>query len=573
MIWIRNLLINVLLITALLDLVSCRQPTAPTLQVDKSALGDKGMVVTAHPIASEIGLDILKAGGNAADAVIAVQFALAVVYPRAGNLGGGGFLLYRDSTGQITSLDYREKAPLAANRNMYLDSTGHVIQGLSLNGILSAGVPGSVAGMYATYQKFGHLLPWSKLVEPAIQLAREGFRLSALDAKILNESRESFLKHNAYPLPFVRKEPWKEGDLLIQKDLAATLQRIADEGADGFYHGANAKVLGAFCEHHHGIITIKDLAAYRAIWREPIHTQWRDCDIYAMGLPSSGGILISQILKMIDQELVDSLGYRNIQNVHLVVEAERRAFSDRAVYLGDSDFIPVPVDSLLNDQYLTAKFSDFDKNRATPSGNITANASRFSREHYETTHISIVDAHGQAASVTTTLNNNFGSKVWVPGAGYFLNDEMDDFSSKPGEPNLFGLIGGEANAIAPGKRMLSSMTPTIIEKNGRLFLVLGSPGGSTIITSVLQVMLNVETFDIPLYDAVAALRYHHQWLPDEITYEKGAFSPSLEDSLKMMGYKLHSIEKIGAVEAILMDANGKLHGAADPRGEDHAAGW
>ncbi len=561
-------------ITLLLFLVNaCRQAPSSIVPGDKSNIGTKGMVVTAHPLASEVGLEILQEGGNAADAAVAVQFALAVVYPRAGNIGGGGFMMYRDSTGEISSLDFRETAPLAATKDMYLDSNKNVIEGLSLNGILSAGVPGSVAGMYETHLKYGKLQPWSRLVEPAIRLAKEGFHLTAMDAKFLNESRDAFLKYNKTEIPFVRTTPWKEGDLLLQEDLAVTLQAIADMGAAGFYEGKNAMTLDSFSRHHHGIITKEDLAGYKAIWRTPIVNHWHDCDIYSMGLPSSGGIVLGQILKMIDHRLIDSLGARDIQNVHLVLEAERRAYADRAAFLGDGDYFQVPVDSLLNEKYLEARFSDFSKDSATKSAKVISTAAKFSREHFETTHLSIVDANGNAASVTTTLNNNFGSKVWVTDGGYFLNDEMDDFSAKPGEPNLFGLIGGKANAIEPGKRMLSSMSPTIIEKNGKLWMVLGSPGGSTIITSVLQVFLNVEDFDMTLPDAVSTLRYHHQWLPDEITYEEGAFSAPLTESLKGMGYKLHPIEKIGLVEAILIDSEGKLHGVADLRSEGRASGW
>ena len=547
-------------------------PPVSHVEEDQSVIGTKGMVVSAHPIASDVGLEILKQGGNAADAAIAVQFALAVVYPRAGNIAGGGFLMYRDSAGNISSLDFREKAPLAASRDMYLDTNGNVIKDLSINGILASGVPGSIAGMYETHQKHGRL-PWSKLIDPSIKLAKKGFRITSIDAKYMNDSREAFIKQNAYRIPFVKDDLWKEGDLLLQPDLANTLQRIADFGADGFYKGENAALLDSFFHHHHGLITKKDIEEYKAIWREPIHSHWRDCDLYSPGLPSSGGILLGQILKMIDSVLVDSLGYRDINNIHIIVEAERRAYADRAAYLGDADFSKIPVDSLLDEKYLQHKFSDFNPDSATRSESIYSNPVRFSRDHFETTHISVVDGEGNAASVTTTLNNNFGSKVWVPGAGYFLNDEMDDFSSKPGEPNLFGLIGGDANAIAPGKRMLSSMTPTIIEKNGKLFMVLGTPGGSTIITSVLQVFLNVEAFHLPLSFAVGALRYHHQWLPDEITFEKGAFTSTLQDSLLNMGYKLHPVEMIGHVEAILVDDQGRFHGAADPREEDKAAGW
>ncbi len=570
--WVRYLMPLVFLLISVIVVLVYTQFEKTDIAIVKSSQSSKGMVVTAHPLASEVGLDILKGGGNAADAAVAVQFALAVVYPRAGNIGGGGFMVYRDSSGEVTTLDYREKAPLSASRDMYLDTNGKVIDRISLDGILAAGIPGTVAGLFETHRKYGKLKDWSKLVEPAIRLAANGFHISALEARRLNDNRDAFIKFNSYEIPFVKNKPWKEGDLLKQKALANMLRAIADHGADAFYKGQNAASLDSLSRVHHGILTIKDLEAYSAVWRKPIVNHWRDCEVYSMALPSSGGIVIGQILGMIDQHLQDSLGYRNIQNLHVILEAERRAYEDRATYLGDQDFYQVPVDSLLDKTYLASRFADFNPDSAGRSI-LPKATSRPGLESLETTHISIVDGEGNAASVTTTLNNNYGCKVWVPWGGYFLNDEMDDFSSKPGTPNLFGLVGAEANAIAPGKRMLSSMTPTIVEKQGRLYLVLGSPGGSSIVPTVLQVFLNVEAFGMNIEEAVKAGRYFHQWLPDEITFEKDALSPALQDSLSQMGYHLHPIELIGLVEAIYVDEANSLHGVADHRGDDHASGW
>ncbi len=550
-----------------------RQGNQAPYPVQKYARARNGMVVSAHPLATAVGVEILKAGGNAADAVIAVQLALAVVYPRAGNLGGGGFLVYRNANGEIQSLDYREKAPRQAKRDMYLDSTGHIIPGLSLNGILASGVPGTVAGLVTTHRKYGRLQPWSRLVDPAIRLAREGFRITAAEAEGLNHNQHDFSKCNPYPCPFISARPWKAGDLLTQPDLANTLQAIADQGAAGFYGGRNAALLDSFSRANGGMITLQDLQDYQAVWREPFHIHWRDYDLYTMGLPSSGGILLSQILTMVDPWLLDSLGYQDVHNIHAIVEAERRAYADRAVYLGDADYVHVPVDSLLAAGYLHNKMKDFNPDKATVSKTLHAELFTLKKESFETTHISVADAEGNAAAVTTTLNDSYGSKVWVPGGGYLLNNEMDDFSAKPGAPNMFGLIGGEANAIAPGKRMLSSMTPTIVEQHDRLYMVLGSPGGSTIPTTVLQVFLNKTVFRMGLEEAVGARRYHHQWLPDEILLEQGAFPESLQKQLSARGHHLRSIERIGLVEAIWMDDEGVLHGVADPRAEDHASGW
>jgi len=572
----RNKTLRLLFFLFSLVIVSdaCRQSQSPPLyDIHKSATGSKGMVVTGHPLASDVGLEILKNGGNAADAAIAVQFALAVVYPRAGNIGGGGFLVYRNHEGDIITLDYRERAPLAAQRDMYLDSCGQVIEGLSRVGILSVGIPGTVAGLIEMHHTLGILQPWSALVEPAIQLAEKGFRITKSEADRLNGNQEVFARLNPPDMPFLTKKTWKEGDLLIQKDLAATLRLIADKGHAGFYDGSNADKLERFSKTNHGIITKKDLISYKAIWRKPLTIHWRGYEIHSMGPPSSGGIVLGQILKMIEHRLEDSLGYRDPKNIHLIVEAERRAYADRALYLGDADYYPVPVDSILSSTYLDQRFSDFNPTKASISGNIDSALHEFSKEHFETTHLSIADGEGNAASVTTTLNDNYGSKMWVPGGGYFLNNEMDDFSSKPGVPNLYGLIGAEANAIAPGKRMLSSMTPTIIEKDGKLWMVIGTPGGSTIITSVLQVFLHTASFGMNIDDAVQSSRFHHQWLPDEIMYEKKAFSPELIQTLDSMGHHLRPIEVLGLMEAIYMDVNGLLHGAADRRGDDHASGF
>ncbi len=556
-----------------LFLASCDSKTQNPISPVKSASSQKGMVVSAHVLASEVGLDILKRGGNAAEAAIAVQFALAVVYPSAGNIGGGGFLVYRDQEGEVTALDYREKAPMAATRDMYLDSAKNIVPDLSFIGVLAAGVPGSVAGLEETYKKFGSTIPWNDLVEPAILLAENGFPLTKLEAEELNMYRSGFLAENSVEIPFLSDVGWKEGDLLVQKELAATLRLIASNGRDGFYKGANAEAIVTLMQEKNGIITKQDLADYKSVWRQPIVNNWREYEIYSMGLPSSGGIVLGQILKMIDPLLVDSLGANHPQNIHLVVEAERRAYADRAKYLGDSDHFPVDFEMLLSPQYLKDKMSSYDASQSTPSNGFIEGMQTIAKEHYETTHLSIMDQYGNAASVTTTLNGGYGCRVWVPNGGYFLNNEMDDFSAKPGVPNEYGLIGGEANAIAAGKRMLSSMTPTILEKDGKPFMVVGTPGGSTIITSVLQAILNVTCYSMTVDSAVQYPRYHHQWFPDEVIYEKNNFNPSAITELESKGHLMRPVSSIGYIEAILVDEQGVMHGAADGRGEDHAAGW
>jgi gamma-glutamyltranspeptidase/glutathione hydrolase len=528
------------------------------------------MVVTAHPLASEVGLEILIKGGNAIDATVAV--ALEVVHPRAGNLGGGGFLVFRDSTGKVTTLDFREKAPMASTRDMFLDSAGNVIPLKSEKGILAAAVPGSPAGLYEMHQQHGHL-PWAELLKPSIDLAKNGFDITALEAQRLNTYKPEFIELNGSSFPFVKDEPWQAGDHFVQTQLAMTLQSIADHGRDAFYTGEHATQLAAFCAAQQGLITYADLESYQPTWREPWINHFRGYDLYSMPLPSSGGIVLGNILDRIESHLIDSLGQHHPQNVHLVVEAARRAYMMRASTLGDADHYPVNLDSLINTKDIRNQFADFDPSHATVSLSLYADTVQNTNERFETTHISIVDKQGNAASLTTTLNGNYGCKVWFPYGGYFLNNEMDDFSAKPGVPNYFGLIGGEANAIAPGKRMLSSMTPTIITKDNKLFMVLGTPGGSTIMTSVLQVFLSKTVFNKSIDDAVQMPRYHHQWLPDHIMHEASTFDSITMQQLSSMGHKFERKEALGAIEAIYVDEKGLLHGAADHRSDDHAAGY
>jgi len=567
---------NILFIALILgSFFSCKDTSVkPPYQIHKTAFADKAMVVSAHPLASKIGIEIMKQGGNAIDAIIAVQFALAVVYPRAGNIGGGGFMVIRKADGTAAALDYREKAPLAADRDMYLDSLGNVIPNKSRVGHLAVGVPGTVAGMLAAQKKMGKLTDYKKLLEPAIRLASKGYKITQTEADRLNRFRGDFLKQNSAPVPFVKEGKWKMGDVLVQKDLAHTLELIRDKGREGFYGGPTADKIVAEMQRGHGIITLEDLAKYQPKWRTPITGFYKNFKIITMPPSSSGGIALMQLLEIIEDYPIAKWGFHSPKAIHLTVEAERRVYADRAEYLGDSDFYSVPTDSLLNKAYLKARMSNFQMDKATSSDTILAGNFHQMVESFETTHTSVVDAQGNAVSVTTTLNLNYGSKVVVAGAGFLLNDEMDDFSAKPGVPNYFGLIGNEANAIQPQKRMLSSMTPTIVEKDGALFLVVGTPGGSTIITSVLQIFLNVTEFGMTLEEAVNASRFHHQWLPDDVKFEKdGLDSPTLSN-LEVMGYVLTEVNRIGIVKAIQVLPNGKLNGVGDPRNpDDHAEGW
>jgi gamma-glutamyltranspeptidase/glutathione hydrolase len=532
---------------------------------------EKAMVVSAREEASKIGSDILKKGGNAYDAMVATQLALAVVYPVAGNIGGGGFMVYRASDGKTGALDFREKAPLNASKDMYLDTEGNVIPGKSSFGIHSVGVPGTIAGLFEVYKKFGSL-PFKDLIQPAIDMARNGFKVTSKQAKALNRTRKLFEKANNYKVLFDKE--WKKGDLLKQEELAQTLERIRDNGQDGFYKGKTAQLFVDYVKELGGIISLEDLEKYKAIWRKPIEFNYKNHKIISMTLPASGGICLAQILKSIAPFDLTKIAHNSSKYVQLLTEAERRSYADRAHYLGDIDFINVPIDSLIATSYIKKRMNSFSWDKATKSSEVSHGAI-LGHESDQTTHYSIVDQFGNAVSVTTTLNTGYGSKVLVKGAGFFLNNEMDDFSAKPGVPNVYGLVGSKANAIAPEKRMLSSMTPTIVEKDGKLKMVLGTPGGSTIITSVLQNIINIVDYKMGMQESVNKARFHHQWLPDNIRMEPNGFDSTTKDNLKALGYEL--VERnsliIGRVDAILLLPNGKLEGGADPRGDDKAVGF
>lgn len=535
----------------------------------KNAVAASSMVVTPHALATRAGLEIMKQGGNAVDATIAVHFAMAVVFPRAGNLGGGGFMVIRLKNGETDALDYREKAPASAYRDMYLDSLGNVVKGLSTDGHLAAGTPGTVAGLIAAHEKYGKLA-FKKLLAPAIRFAEEGFPISGAEADRLNSFQTAFLKFNTQPNPFL-KDNWKAGDVLVQKELARTLRLIRDKGKAGFYAGETAGEIVAEMQSGGGIVTLDDLLHYEAKWRKPLTGKYKNYKIIAMPPSSSGGVALLQLLKMVEPYPLQQWGFQSKEAVHVMAEASRRVYADRSQYLGDSDFYPVPIDSLLNDRYLLRRMADFNPSKATSSEAVGAGNFKISLESFETEHTSVVDAEGNAVSVTTTLNSNYGCKVWVDGAGFFLNNEMDDFSVKPGIPNQFGLVGAEANAIQPHKRMLSSMTPTIVEKDGQLFMVLGTPGGSTIITTVFQVFLNVAEFGMDLEGAVNAGRFHHQWLPDLIMTERGAFNPATRQALENMGHHFQEVDRIAVIKAILKLPDGSLNGVGDFRNPDDDA--
>jgi len=529
----------------------------------------KAMVVSAHPWASKVGKEIMQQGGNAVDAMVATQFALAVVYPRAGNLGGGGFMIIRLPNGEATAVDYREMAPKKAHKNLYLDSLGNVIPELSTYGGLAVGVPGTVAGMHAVWQKYGKIKDWKTLIAPAMALAKNGFEISKAEAYRLNKYQKSFIKYNPDNKVFVKNNKWQAGDLLVQKELAKTLQIIADKGPKGFYEGKIAQALVNKVTQSGGIISLEDLANYQAKFRKPITVNYRGYDVISMPPPSSGGIALGQLLKIVEKYNLKEMGFHSLKTIQLMVEAEKRVFADRAKYLGDSDFYPVPIDSLLNNEYLLNRMADFSFEKATISDSILQGKATLLKESFETTHTSIVDPDGMATSCTTTLNSNFGSKVIVDSYGFFLNNEMDDFSAKPGVANQFGLVGAKANAIAPKKRMLSSMTPTIVAKGGKVFLIAGTPGGSTIITSVFQIVVNTIDYDMNIYDAVQAKRFHHQFLPDQIMIEKDAFSTEIIDSLKHKNYQIKNVKALGYVKAILVK-NEMIYGSGDERNMDDA---
>jgi gamma-glutamyltranspeptidase/glutathione hydrolase len=530
-----------------------------------------GMVVCAYPDASQVGVDILRKGGNAVDAAVAVQFALAVTLPEAGNIGGGGFMVFRPAKGLPNTLDFREKAPAAANKNMFLDANGNVVPNMSIATHQASGVPGSVDGMVEAHAKYGKL-KWAELVQPAIDLARKGFKITPRLAADLNHNADVFKKLNPGKSYFLKDTPWEAGQLLIQEDLAKTLELIRDKGRAGFYEGKVAAQLTAEMKSGNGMITEADLKNYHSVWRKPIIGKYKEYKIITMPPPSSGGIALLQLLHSVEKYPLHRWGYNQDSTVQVVVEAERRVYADRSKYLGDPDFFKVPVDSLLKPEYITSRMQNFSWDKATPSSEIRPGTFA-GYESDQTTHYSIVDKEGNSVSITTTLNGSFGSKILVKGAGFLLNNEMDDFSAKAGVPNMFGLTGGTANSIQAGKRMLSSMTPTIVEKDGKLFMVVGTPGGSTIITSVFQTILNVIDFDQNMQQAVDSKRFHHQWLPDEVYIETDAtFNDAVKSKLQQKGYKITTRGGIGRVDAILITKDG-LQGGADPRGDDAAIGW
>jgi gamma-glutamyltranspeptidase/glutathione hydrolase len=559
-----------LCLSAGLFLTGCRQEPTIDYVSEKTANYSTAAIAGPHPKATEVGLEVLKNGGNAIDAAVAMQLAMAVVYPRAGNIGGGGFLVYRDKDGNSDALDYRERAPAAADRDMYLDENGDVISGLSTRGHLAVGVPGTVAGIVAMHEKYGSK-PWAELVTPAINLAQQGYRLSQAEVSRLKRYHADFKEFNI-DTPF-SDSTMVEGQLVQQLNLAGTLTRIRNKGKAGFYEGKTAELFVKEMETGGGMITKKDLADYEVSWRTPIRKEYKDYTILSMPPSSSGGVALAQMVEMLEPYPLSDLGFQSTASVQLTAEVMRRAYADRAEYLGDSDYYHVPVDSLLNDDYLIGRMADYHPDSAGSSEFIGAGLETI-RESYETTHISIVDAEGNAVSITTTLNGNFGSKVMVDGAGFFLNNEMDDFSAKPGVPNMFGLVGKEANSILPGKRMLSSMTPTIVEKDGELFMVLGAPGGSTIITAVLQTFLNVVEYGMPLADAVNAPRFHHQWLPDVIVHEKAALGNGVKEELAEMGYTFREVKYMAVIKALMRLPDGTLEAAADQRNpDDDVAGY
>ncbi len=538
--------------------------------IEKEAIGDTAMIVSAHPLATKVGLEILKKGGNAIDAAVAIQFALAVVYPQAGNIGGGGFMIYRDAKGKKTlALDYRERAPAAAAEKMYLDSAGNVLANKSRYGALACGVPGTVDGMWQAQFYHGRLT-WGQVVTPSIELAEKGFQITAQEAENLNAEKLTFARNCSLSPAFVKIQGWNAGDWLIQKDLAQTLRRIAGDGRDGFYGGATAALILKEMEKKGGLITLEDLKAYKSVWRTPLEFDWKDLHIITMPPPSSGGIILRQLLGMVSNYPLKDYGFHSTAAVHLMAEAERRAFADRAEHMGDPDFFKVPIKTLTDSAYIKSRMANFDADTITDNWKVWAVKIK---ESEETTHFSVVDREGNAVSVTTTLNDSYGSRTVVGGAGFILNNEMDDFSAKPGAPNLYGAVGGKANAIAPNKRPLSSMTPTIVTKTGKNWLILGTPGGTTIPTTVFQVIVNVAEFGQSLPEAVQGKRFHHQWKPNQITAEEGCFTEEIQAKLEKMGHRIIYREAIGRMEAIMRLPNGKWQGVADSRGDDAAGGY
>jgi gamma-glutamyltranspeptidase/glutathione hydrolase len=544
-----------------------------TLVFGQLARSRNGMVVSASDLATKVGIEILKEGGNAIDAAVAVGFALAVTYPAAGNIGGGGFLVYYRNDGFSTTIDFREKAPLKAHRDMYLDSLGNPMTNLSQEGVTSVGVPGSVDGLIYAHKKYGRL-KFSRVIEPAIKLARDGFKLSYDLARSINSNYENFIKYESSKKIFTKNgEKFSEGDLFVQKDLANTLTLIKKYGRDGFYSGRTAELIVKQIQKLGGYITLEDLKNYHCVERKPVYGEYRGYKIISMGPPSAGGVALIEALNILENLNLEKDDFQSSKHYHYLTETLKRVYFDRAEYLGDSDFVKVPVEKLISKDYAKKLFQQINPNLATKFDDVnTLNA--FDNESLETTHYSIIDNEGNAVSVTTTINSSYGSSAVVDGAGFLLNNEMDDFSIKPGVQNQFGLTGKEANAIAPGKRMLSSMTPTIVLKNNKPYLILGSPGGSMIITSVLQVVMNVIDFKMNIFKAVSSPRIHHQLIPEEIYFEDYAINSDVKNKLETIGHSLKKRNMIGWVNAILVDQDEKFYyGMSDPRGYGLAKGY
>ena len=542
-------------------------------QVGWSKKYENAIVVTAERHASEIGRQILEQGGNAVDAAVAVQFALAVTLPRAGNIGGGGFMVLHLNDGTTTSLDFREKAPAKASRDMYV-RRGRYIPELSRHSILASGVPGVVDGMIKALERYGRL-PLETVMAPAIKLAREGYHLSWTQARTLNEHADTFKKYESSADYFTKASgsSYTEGDLFVQSDLAATLERISRLGRDGFYSGQTADLIVREMKKHGGLISYKDLYNYDSVWRDPIQASFRGYDLYIMPPPSSGSLAIAQMLNMLKPYNLKEMGHNSSDYIHLVTEVMRRAFADRAYYLGDPDFVNIPRQKLIRSSYIRERMNNFTWNEATSSQEIGHGEVMGFSESSQTTHFSVVDQDGNAVAVTTTLNGSFGNHISVSGAGFLLNNEMDDFTAKPGEPNMFGLIQGEANAIEPGKRMLSSMSPAIVTLNDEIKMVLGAAGGPRIITATLQSFLNLVLFDMNAQQAVSAPRFHHQWMPDLLYYEPFGINANTRAILESKGHKLTTMPTIGRGHIIFVDEYGKKQGGVDPRDDGSADGY
>ncbi len=557
---------NFILIVFTFSIFSCSEAYEP-------------VVVSARKDASDIGLEIMKKGGNAFDAMIGVQLALSVSHPTAGNIAGGGFMVYKLNNGTDGTLDFRETAPSNSSKDMYLDDNDNVISGLSSLGGLAVGVPGTISAIFEIHNKFGSL-PIEELFTPSINLANNGYLVTKYLEDALNDKRDEFIKLNGKNSLYSIK--YNQGDTIKNKNYAETLTKIMNEGENGFYKGEVAEDIINTISRSGGIMNLEDLSNYKSIWREPVRFKYKDFDIISMSFPSSGGILLGQMMKAIENFDLSSIEHNSSEYIQLLTEIERRAFADRSDLMGDSDFMNLPVYEFMDESYVKERMSNFSWNMATPSSEIKPGKIIFN-ESDETTHFSILDSKGNAVSVTTTLNNSFGSKVYVENSGFFLNNEMDDFSSKPGYPNFFGVLGSKANSIEPNKRMLSAMTPTIVLKDNKPLLILGSPGGPSIITSVFQTILNVIEYKMNINDAVSSPRFHHQWYPDLIVMEDKAYSNKLDSILKTKNYLVlklpikndtlgvYTRSDIGAVDAILIDAKGKAYGGADSRREHHSS--